>query len=173
MKKLTTRELVMIALYASLFITVEFVQNYFSLFEMPQGGSLSVSAVILLLASYHLGVKHGTIISLISVLLQFLTGRMYLGTGIGLGFFLDYVLAYGIYGSASLFFNYKYFYSGVLITNFIRYMSSTISGMIFYKTTLAGSLAYNANYMLPTTIVAMVLVPIIHQRMLKTNLIKK
>ena len=108
-KKLTTRDIVMLAMYAALFITIEIIQNQFGLFKMPQGGSLSVSAVILLVASYHLGYRKGIIISLISVVLQFIAGDMYLATGV-FGFFLDYVLAYGIYGVASLFPNYKYFY---------------------------------------------------------------
>lgn len=168
-KKLTTRDIVMLAMYAALFITIELIQNQFGLFKMPQGGSLSVSAVILLIASYHLGYKKGIIISLISVILQFITGDMYFGTGI-FGFFLDYVLAYGIYGIASLFPNFKYFYSGVLITNLVRYFASTISGMIFYKVDLIGSLAYNATYMVPTTLIALVLVPLLHKRMQKVNL---
>lgn len=169
--KIKTRDLVMLAVYAALFITIELVQNQFGLFKMPNGGSLSVSAVVLLLASYHLGYKKGIAISLISVILQFITGDMFLGTGI-FGFFLDYVLAYGIYGIASIFPNYKYLYTGVIITNLIRYISSTISGMIFYKTNLIGSLSYNATYMIPTTLIAIVLVPLLHQRMKKINLMK-
>ena len=169
-KKLTTRELVMLAMYAALFISIELVQNQFGLFKMPQGGSLSVSIVVLLLASYHLGYKKGIVISLISVLLQFITGDMYLATGI-FGFLLDYVIAYGIYGVASIFLNYKYFYSGVLITNLIRFIASTASGMIFYKVDFWGSVTYNATYMIPTTLIALILVPLIHQRMKETNLI--
>lgn len=170
-KKLTTRELVMLAVYAALFITIELVQNQLGLFEMPNGGSLSVSAVILLLASYHLGYKKGIAISLLSVVLQFITGYMHLTTG-PIGFFLDYVLAYGIYGIASLLPNIKYFYTGVLITNLVRFFAHTISGMVFYQTKFMASMAYNATYMVPTTIVAIILVPILHQRLKKVNLIK-
>lgn len=168
---LTTRELVLIAVYAALFITIELVQNQLGLFKMPQGGSLSVSAVILLLASYHLGYKKGVAISLLSVALQFITGDMYLATG-PIGFFLDYVIAYGVYGLASLFPNYKYLYTGVIITNLTRYIVSTISGMLFFKVDLVGSLIYNATYMIPTTLVAIVLVPLLHQRMKKINLMQ-
>lgn len=169
-QKLTTRDIVMLAVYAALFISLELLQNQFKLFQMPNGGSFSASVVILLLASYHLGYRKGVMLSLISVALQFLTGRMYLGTGIGFGFLLDYVIAYGVYGLASLFPNYKYFYSGVIITNLVRFFSSTISGMLFYKTGFVASMVYNSTYMIPTTLVAMVLVPILHQRMKKINL---
>lgn len=162
--KYSTRDLVLLAMYAALFIAVELIQNQFGLFQMPQGGSLSVSSVILLLASYHLGYQKGIIISLLSILLQFLTGRMYLETG-PVGFFLDYVLAYGIYGVASLFPNFKWFYSGVLITNTIRLLSSTLSGVLFYGLTWWPSFVYNAWYMVPTMIVGLILVPLIHKRL--------
>ncbi len=162
--KYSTRDLVLLAMYAALFIAVELIQNQFGLFQMPQGGSLSVSSVILLLASYHLGYQKGIIISLLSILLQFLTGRMYLETG-PIGFFLDYVLAYGIYGVASLFPNFKWFYSGVLITNTIRLLSSTLSGVLFYGLTWWPSFVYNAWYMVPTMIVGLILVPLIHKRL--------
>ncbi len=170
-KNLTTRELVMLALYAALFIAFEFVQNQFGLFAMPQGGSMSISAVFLLLASYHLGYKKGVMLSLISVILQFITGRIFFGTGIGLGFILDYVVGYGVYGLASIFPNYKYLYTGVILTNLTRYLASTLSGMLFYGVNLSGSLAYNATYMVPTTLAAIILVPLIHTRMIKTKLI--
>ncbi len=165
-KRLTTRDLVLIAMYAALFLAVELIQNQFNLFKMPNGGSLSVSSIFLLLASYHLGLKNGVIVSLISVVLQFISGEMYLATGV-FGFFLDYVLAYGIYGVAALFPNIKLFYSGVLITNLIRLSASTLSGVIFYATTWWGSLVYNSTYMIPTMLVGLILVPLIDKRLNK------
>ena len=114
--------------------------------------------------SYNLGVKKGLFISLVSVILQFISGRMYLSTGIG-GFMLDYVIGYGAYGIAALFPNYKYFYSGVLISNLIRLLASTISGVVYYKTTWLGSLGYNSTYMIPTMIIAMILTPLIEKRL--------
>lgn len=165
-KRLTTRDLVLIAMYAALFLAMELLQNQFNLFKMPDGGSLSVSSVFLLLASYHLGLRNGIIVALVSVILQFVSGEMYLATGI-FGFFLDYVLAYGIYGVASLFPNFKYFYSGVLITNVIRLASSTLSGVLFYQTTWWGSLGYNSTYMVPTIIIGIILVPLIDKRLNK------
>lgn len=167
--KYSTRDLVLLAMYAALFMAVELIQNQFGLFKMPQGGSLGVSSIILLLASYQLGVQKGVAISLLSILLQFLTGKMYLETG-PIGFFLDYVLAFGIYGIASLFPNIKWFYSGVLITNTIRLVASTISGSLFYGLTLWPSFVYNATYMIPTMIVGLIFVPLIHQRLKVHNI---
>lgn len=167
--KYSTRDLVQIAMYGALFMATDYAQNHLSLFQMPNGGSLGISTVILLVASYKLGAKKGLVVSLISVPLQFLTGKMYLTTGI-LGFFLDYVLAFGIYGLASLIPNYKFVYPGILITNIIRLMSSTYSGVLFYEYTFSASLAYNMTYMLPTTILGLILVPLVCERLKKHNI---
>ncbi|NLC54467.1 MAG: hypothetical protein GX769_01125 [Erysipelothrix sp.] len=171
-KKLTTREIVLLAVYAALFLALELIQNQFAFFKMANGGSWSISVVILMLASYHLGWKKGVYISLISVVLQFLSGDMYLATGI-FGFVLDYVLGYGVYGLAVLFPNYKFVYTGVFMANLLRFILSTISGMLFYKTGLIGSMAYNSTYMIPTLLTSMVLVPLIHSRLKKLNLMER
>lgn len=96
-------------------------------------------------------------------MLQFVTGRMYI-----LGFtqfLLDYLISFGVYGIACLFPNKGYFYSGVLITNIIRFISSTLSGVFFYNVTLGGSIIYQAWHMVPTTIVGLVLVPLLYQKL--------
>ena len=167
--KNSTRDLVLLAMYAALFMAVELIQNQFGLFKMPQGGSLGLSSVILLLASYHLGVKKGVAISLISVLLQFLTGKMYLEAGI-VGFLLDYVLAFGIYGIASSVPNVKWFYPGVIVTNTIRLAAHTLAGTLVWDVPLWPSLGYNATYMIPTMIVGIILVPLINERLKVHNI---
>lgn len=163
MKKtnLSVKDLVTMAFYLALFMIFDAFVNTLPFFQMPQGGSLGISTVVLLIASYHLGFKKGLIVSVLSVLLQFVTGRMYI-----LGFTqfcLDYLIAFGAYGFACLFPNYKEFYSGVLITNCIRFISSTISGVVFYNTTLAASIIYQAWYMVPTTIVGLIFVPLLYK----------
>ena len=124
--KWTTKDLVYMALYAALFIVLDVAVNTLGILQMPNGGSLGVSVIPLLMASYHLGWQKGTVVSVLSILLQYVTGPMY--TPDLLGFLLDYFIAFSVYGLASLFPNYKWFYSGVLITNLIRLLSSTLSG---------------------------------------------
>lgn len=105
--------------------------------------------------------EKGLVVSTLSVLLQFVTGRMYI-----LGFTqfcLDYLIAFAVYGVACAFPNYKMFYSGVLFTNLVRFISSTISGVVFYQTTLPASMIYQAWYMVPTTILGLVLVPVLYK----------
>jgi len=123
----------------------------------------------LLLASYHLGWKKGIAVGLLSIPLQYMTGQIwFLDFG---QFTLDYIIAFGIYGIASLFPNYKMFFSGVLITNGIRFISSTLSGMWYFGLPLWESGAYNATYMVPTTLACLVLVPLVYARM--SRFIKK
>lgn len=130
---------------------------------MPKGGSIGVSTVVLLVCSYHLGWKKAVLSGLISVLVQFVTGPMYVSNL--LGFFLDYLFAFSIYGIASLFPNFGYIYTGVIITNFLRFVSHTIGGVLVWETPLWGSITYNAPYMIATCIVGMILVPIIVKRL--------
>lgn len=160
--KWTTKDLVYMALYAALFIVLDVAVNTLGILQMPNGGSLGVSVIPLLMASYHLGWQKGTVVAVLSILLQYVTGPMY--TPDLVGFLLDYFFAFSVYGLASLFPNYKWFYSGVLITNLVRLISSTLSGILVWETAPWASLVYNATYMIPTTILCLVLLPLVMPR---------
>lgn len=160
--KLRVKDLVFLAMYMAMFMVLDFVTNQYQLLQMPNGGSLGLGVIPLLVASYHLGWKLGLVGTLLSVLLMFITGPMF--TPNLLGFVLDYVLAFGVYGLASLFPNFKYFYSGVLITGVLRYLIHTISGVLIWETQLWASFVYNFPYMAATTAVAMIVVPILMSR---------
>lgn len=147
------KDLVFMAMYAALFAVLDVFSNEFIPFlQMPKGGSIGVSTVVLLVCSYHLGWKKAV-----------LSGPMYM-TNL-FGFVLDYLFAFSIYGIASLFPNFGYFYTGVIITNFLRFVSHTIGGVLVWETPLWGSITYNAPYMIATCIVGMILVPIIVKRL--------
>ncbi|MCH1940313.1 energy-coupled thiamine transporter ThiT [Holdemania massiliensis] len=161
--KWTTKDLVYMALYAALFIVLDVAVNTLGILQMPNGGSLGVSVIPLLMASYHLGWQKGTVVSVLSILLQYVTGPMY--TPDLLGFLLDYFIAFSVYGLASLFPNYKWFYSGVLITNLIRLLSSTLSGTWVWGLDYWPSFLYNATYMIPTAILCLVLLPLVMPRL--------
>ena len=160
--KWTTKDLVYMALYAALFIVLDVAVNTLGILQMPNGGSLGVSVIPLLMASYHLGWQKGTVVAVLSILLQYVTGPMY--TPDLVGFLLDYFFAFSVYGLASLFPNYKWFYSGVLVTNLVRLVSSTLSGILVWETAPWASLVYNATYMIPTAILCLVLLPLVMPR---------
>lgn len=163
--KITIQDITYVAMYLALFFVLDWLSNTLPLFRMPQGGTLGLGTVALLMASYQLGWRLGLLTSVLSILLQFVTGQMYL---IGfIQFLLDYFFAFSVYGLACLFPNFRFgskvnlFYSGVLITNVIRFFSSTASGVFFYETPFVASMAYQATYMVPTLILDLIMVPLL------------
>ena len=151
------------AIYCAMFVLLDRISDMLNLFPMPSGGKLNLGPSALLMCSYHLGWKNGLLVGIVSVFLQLVIGSVgFYGIW---SFLLDYLIAYAAYGLASLFPNYKYFYSGILITSLIRLASSTLSGTLLWETPLWGSLVYNASYMVPTTICVLIVVPLLCERL--------
>ncbi len=158
MKNLSVKDLVLMAFYVALFMILDSFVNTLPFFQMPNGGSLGISTLALIIASYHLGWQKGLLVAIVSVFAQFITGPMYTPTL--LGFVLDYLIGFSVYGLACLFPTVKMFYSGVFITNLIRFASSVISGVYVWQTPWWGSITYNATYIIPTLIVGLVFTPL-------------
>ena len=164
-KQITTRDVAYVGMYLALFYVLDVMSNIIPLFKMPNGGTLGLGTIALLLASYKLGWKLGLLTGALSVLIQFVAGQMYL-----LGFvqfLLDYLIGFSAYGLACLFPNWKWFYSGIVWTNGIRFVASLISGVVFYGLNWSGSAIYQATYLIPTLILDMILVPILVQHLPK------
>lgn len=165
MKKLTTKTLAIMAVYCAVFVVLDRVSDTLNLFQMASGGKLNFGPIALLMCSYHLGWKNGLLVGVVSVFLQLVIGSVkYYGI---VSFLLDYMIAYAVYGLSSAFPNYKYFYSGILITSCIRLLSSTLAGTFVWETPLWGSFTYNLSYMIPTTICAIIVVPLLCERLKK------
>ena len=165
MKKFDTKTLALMAIYCALFVIFDRVSDMLNLFRMASGGKLNFGPIALLICSYHLGWRNGMIVSVTSVFLQLVIGSV---SWYGLAsFLLDYLIAYSVYGLSSLFPNYKYLYGGIFITSLIRLLSSTLAGTIVWETPFLASLTYNASYMIPTTVCALILVPLLCERLKK------
>lgn len=164
---MSTRDLVKMSAYLAMFIVLDYTSNMIGIFKMPQGGTLGLGVIALLLASYDLGWKKGIAVGLMSVLLQWMTGAMWFLNWFQ--FFLDYLLAFGIYGIACLVpttnIGKQPILWGIIATNLIRFASHTIAGVWFYEVTWWGSLAYNGWYMIPTMIVALIVVTLVLPRL--------
>ncbi len=163
MKKFDTKTLALMAIYCAVFVVLDRVSDALNLFQMASGGKLNFGPIALLICSYHLGWRFGVPVGIISVFLQLAVGSVKF-YGIW-SFLLDYLIAYSVYGLASAFPSYKYFYAGVLVTSLLRLLSSTLSGTLLWETPLWGSLTYNASYMIPTTLCAMIVVPLLCERL--------
>lgn len=162
------REWVEMAIYASLFVVLDYAANQIGFFKMPNGGTIGLSTVVLLVASYRLGWKKGLIVSLLTLPLQGLFAPFY---SVDLfDFFFEYVLAFGVYGLASLFPSFDKpipLYSGIILVNLARLGIHVFAGVVYWKATWWGSFSYNAWYMIPTLLVGLVLTPMILKRLPK------
>ncbi len=168
MKRSVVFESVQMALYAALFIVLDYLSNQIGIFRMPQGGTIGLSTLVLLIASYQLGWKKGVVVALVTIPLQGMFAPYY-SVDI-LDFFFEYILAFGVYGLASLFPNIKKplpIFTGVIIVNLVRLAIHTYAGVVYWGATWSGSFTYNAWYMIPTLIVGVLLVPPILKRLPK------
>lgn len=164
--------MVEIAIFAALGFVLDFIA-----FRMPQGGSVSLVMIPIVLMAFRRGVAAGVVTGFLVGLLQIVTGFISVAP-LSFGFvvmqvILDYLLAYGVVGLAGIM-RGRYLEAvqakqpgkiivmialGVLIGSFLRYVTHVITGILFFGMFAEGnvfiySAVYNATYMIPVAIVA-------------------
>ncbi len=171
MKRTNTRAMVECALM----IALGTVLAQIKIWQMPYGGSVTlVSCLPFILVSYRHGVKWGLIAGLANGCLQMLTGFWAPPAGtmgaLVLCILLDYLLAFAVLGTASLFAkpfkNRKLGVSaGIATAMFGRFICSFLSGAILWgsyqsyyewaegMSVWMYSLIYNGSYMLPEMVI--------------------
>ena len=161
-----------IAIFAALGFVLDFVS-----FRMPQGGSVSLVMIPIVLIAFRRGVGAGVLTGLLVGLLQIVSGFISVAP-LSFGFvimqvLLDYLLAYGVVGLAGVM-RAKYLQhahakktgkmlaavvAGVLIASVLRYFVHVITGILFFGMFAEGnvviySVIYNATYMIPVFLLA-------------------
>lgn len=173
-----TRDVVRIAMYVALFSVLEVVSNTFPLFKMPQGGSLSLGPIALVMASYALGWKLGFITTFISFLVMMVIPGDQIVIYNLIQFLCDYLFAYGAYALVALMKDVKIgdvmLPFGIFVASFVRFMFHNVAGWMFFSeyypgNVLWGVMAYNAYYMIPTALVTFIVVLIIKPRLIRTK----
>ncbi len=152
-------------------IALATVLSMVTLVEMPFGGSVTACAMLpILLLAYRRGTKWGLLTALVYAVLQMLLGMNNLRYGTSFAavcaiIFLDYIFAFVVLGLAGIFKNIMQsqtasMLSGVLLCCFLRFVCHFISGCTVWAGVsipeiggMVYSLAYNAAYMIPETIV--------------------
>lgn len=160
-----TRELTKMALYVALYMVLDYLSP-----GLPNGGSVGFSTIVLIIASIDLGFIKGLLVCVLAVLCGFILDPP---TVINpMQFILDYFLPYAGYSLAALFLNKSeekpqivQYLLPVLVSNILRWASSTLSGMLYYGVDLWGSITYNGTFMIPTIIAGIVLLPLIYPRL--------
>lgn len=145
----------------AIMIALAVVLSFVKVFEMPQGGTISLTMIPLLLLAFRrgpvAGIIGGVMYGVISIIID---GVIYHPLSI----LLDYTLAYGALGIAGFF---KKSYAGITLGCIagvaLRYVCSVLSGaLLFAEYAPEGmnpwiySLGYNATYMVPELIICVV-----------------
>lgn len=161
-----------IAIFAALGFVLDFVS-----FRMPQGGSVSLVMIPIILIAFRRGVAAGVLTGILVGLLQIVSGFISVAP-LSFGFvvmqvLLDYLLAYGVVGLAGVM-RTKYLQhahtkqtgkmlaaivAGVLIASVLRYLVHVITGILFFGMFAEGNVViysaiYNATYMIPVFLLA-------------------
>jgi thiamine transporter len=151
-----------VALAAALAVVLSLIKLY----TLPQGGSLSLEMIPV----FYIAVRRGGVLGCVTGLLMGL-GQLFFGAYIvhPAQLVLDYPLAFTLLGVAG--FMRSAPLVGVVVGSFLRYAAHVLSGMIFFAqyapegmNVLAYSAIYNASYMLPETVITLVVIGLILAR---------
>lgn len=153
MKK--ARKLTEIAVAIALAVVCSFIKVW----EMPQGGSIALTMIPILLIAFRCGTVAGIITGAVYGLLSMaIAGVVYHPMSI----LLDYVLAFGLLGLAGLFpKNIGGIIAGSCVGVGGRFISSLLSGAVLFasyapegQNPWVYSLVYQATYMIPELIIS-------------------
>lgn len=151
--------------------------GYIKIFQLPQGGSVSLGMLPIFLFAVRWGLGSGLMAGLVFGVLQFLLdGGIALGWQCILG---DYVLAYGVLGFAGLFRGRENGFTwGVLLGSFLRFLFHYITGATiwaqympdeFFGLTMTSpyfySLLYNGSYILGEVILILAVGVLLKKRL--------
>ena len=131
------------ALLIALATVLELISKYFIHIEMPQGGSVSLSGLPILIVGFRHGYKYGLIAGLSFGVINFMLGGFWFHWG---SIFFDYLFPFTALGLTGFFKktaekNIFIFIIGIIIAGTIRYIIHSFSGVLFF-----GSYAAEAGY---------------------------
>ena len=154
--------------YGALAIALSFVLSCIRLYRMPQGGSVTPGSMLpLMLFSAAFGIGPGLLAGLAYGVLQYLQGGWFANVW---QFSLDYLLAFaalGLTGLAGHLPKKWGLYCAMVIAALCRALSATLAGIMFWDTAPWASLVYNGTYLIPDTLICIVLALLIAKPVMK------
>ncbi len=154
--------------FGAISISLSFVLSCVRLFRMPQGGSVTPGSMLpIMLFSAAYGVGPGLLVGLVYGILQYLQGGWFLNFW---QFSLDYLIAFAALGLTGLAKNKRSpwsLYAFMALAALCRALSATLAGIAFWDTAPWASLVYNGTYLIPDTIICMVLALVVAPRLLR------
>lgn len=165
---------------AGLMIALATILSYIKVFNLPQGGSITLEMLPLVIMAMRHGTKWGCATGFTSGLLQMIMGFenvLYCNTLLSqFGcIMLDYLLASAVLGLAPLFAGKKTtagLVTGTVIAGILRFVCNFLSGWLLWGSyawegwsAWAYSLAYNGSYMVPNIIIAAIIMGLLSKPM--------
>ncbi len=159
MKKLEIKILAETTILVAMAIVVDLVMKAVPILLMPNGGHITLAGLILVIMACRNGLFYGFCGCFIYATINFLMDGY---TTHIVSILLDYYVAFGVFALGGLYNVFKesnkknmaIFIIILLFTHFIRFVSSTISGVIVWDTPWIGSIAYNGPYVLASCVVS-------------------
>ena len=151
------------------FIALAVICSFIKVWEMPQGGSVALTMVPILLIAFRrgplAGLVTGGVYGLISMLLA---GTIYHPMSI----LLDYILAFALVGIAGFFRKSLVgVMGGTLLGVAGRFLSSLVSGAVLFgdyapagQNPWVYSLIYQATYLIPELIICLVVIGVLYAK---------
>ena len=153
--------------FGAISIALSFVLSCIRLYRMPQGGSVTLGSMLpIMLFSAAYGVGPGLLVGLLYGVLQYLQGGWFANVW---QFALDYLLAFaalGLTGLAKGKSNWV-LYAAMAAAALGRALSATLAGILFWDTAPWASLVYNGTYLIPDTLICMLLALAVAPRLLR------
>ena len=159
----------------ALFVALAFVLSFVKLYELPNGGSLTPAMFPILLYALRLGLGRGLAAGFVFGLLQLIFDGAYAWGWQSM--LLDYLLAFTPLGLAGIFKGKAWgIFPGTLLGCLGRFAVHHLSGITIYRiiepTSVPGlgtydnphlySLVYNGSYMIPNTLLALLLAAVLY-----------
>lgn len=117
--------------FLSLCICLSFLLSFVVLFRLPQGGSISLECIPLLVAGFLYGAKASVTAGVITGILHLISGKAYVVHY--LQFILDYPVAFGLIGVCGFFKKGRQQYFGLVAAFSLRYLAHVASGIVFFS----------------------------------------
>ncbi len=161
----------------ALCIALAFLLSYVKLYEMPQGGSVTLASMLpIFMFAYAYGVAPGVMVGFAYGLLQFVQGGWFVHP---IQFLLDYPLAFAMLGFAGIAKKLPDAWGmipGIVCGTVLRFLCAFITGVFFWgegageQNVLVYSAVYNGTYLIPETIICLVIAMIPQIRTLARQL---
>ena len=151
---------------SAIFVAVAFVLSLIKIIDLPFGGSITLFSMLAIsLPAYFFGVRLGFVASFAYSMLQLIIDPYIIHP---IQLLLDYTVAFSCFGVVGFFRGEeKGLYKGFVLACIIRFLSSTVSGYIFFKdytpenwSPIIYTVVYNGSYIFTECILSIIVISI-------------